>query len=137
MNLAQYEKLSAPSIDISVITPIWDDLRHRLGLSPIHSKAQFKHMVQLMNSLVDEVGGNEKHPLADLVAMSVRLKADIVAADEFEEGRRALLNYGHTLGHALEVLALARASALPETQKKFDVGNIGPAAPLTAVSSRN
>ena len=78
MNLAQYEKLSAPSIDISVITPIWDDLRHRLGLSPIHSKAQFKHMVQLMNSLVDEVGGNEKHPLADLL----EIVGDIIAVYE-------------------------------------------------------
>lgn len=50
----------------------------------------------------------ENASLADLVAMSVQLKATIVAADEFEGGRRALLNYGHTLGHALEVLALAR-----------------------------
>ena len=53
-------------------------------------------------------GDLESASLNDLVLMSVRLKASIVAADEFEGGRRALLNYGHTLGHALEVLALAR-----------------------------
>ena len=29
-------------------------------------------------------------------------KADIVAADEREAGRRALLNFGHTFGHAIE-----------------------------------
>ncbi len=46
--------------------------------------------------------------LGDLVSMSVKLKASIIAADEFESGKRALLNYGHTLGHALEILALAR-----------------------------
>ncbi len=37
------------------------------------------------------------------VAECVRIKADVVAADERESGRRALLNYGHTLAHALEI----------------------------------
>jgi 5-deoxy-5-amino-3-dehydroquinate synthase len=44
----------------------------------------------------------------DLIVMSVSLKAAIVADDEREGGRRALLNYGHTLAHALEKVALAR-----------------------------
>jgi 5-deoxy-5-amino-3-dehydroquinate synthase len=44
----------------------------------------------------------------DLIVMSVTLKAAIVSADEVEGGRRALLNYGHTLAHALEKVALAR-----------------------------
>ena len=47
--------------------------------------------------------------LEEQVAMAVQLKATIVAEDEFETtGRRALLNYGHTLGHAVELLALER-----------------------------
>lgn len=41
-------------------------------------------------------------PLAQRVAACVRIKADVVAEDEREGGRRAILNYGHTLGHALE-----------------------------------
>jgi len=36
------------------------------------------------------------------VAACVRCKADVVGSDERESGRRAILNYGHTLGHALE-----------------------------------
>lgn len=36
------------------------------------------------------------------IATSCRAKADVVAADEFEHGSRALLNLGHTFGHALE-----------------------------------
>ena len=59
--------MSLAQIDTNSIALIWDDLQQRLGLSPIHSKAQYNRMVQLMNSLVDEVGGNEKHPLADLL----------------------------------------------------------------------
>ena len=38
----------------------------------------------------------------ELVAACVAIKAEVVASDETEGGRRALLNYGHTLGHALE-----------------------------------
>lgn len=41
-------------------------------------------------------------PLAERVARCVQIKAEIVASDERESGRRALLNYGHTLAHALE-----------------------------------
>jgi 5-deoxy-5-amino-3-dehydroquinate synthase len=36
------------------------------------------------------------------IARCVEIKAEIVAGDEREGGRRALLNYGHTLAHALE-----------------------------------
>ncbi|MDG2426955.1 MAG: 3-dehydroquinate synthase [Acidimicrobiales bacterium] len=36
------------------------------------------------------------------VARCVEIKAEVVAADERESGRRAVLNYGHTLGHAIE-----------------------------------
>lgn len=41
--------------------------------------------------------------MADRVARCVEIKAEIVASDEREGGRRALLNYGHTLAHALEI----------------------------------
>ncbi len=41
--------------------------------------------------------------LVDRIARCVQIKADIVGADEREGGQRALLNYGHTLAHALEI----------------------------------
>jgi 3-dehydroquinate synthase len=40
--------------------------------------------------------------LQELVQRSVRVKAAIVSRDEKESGDRRLLNYGHTLGHAIE-----------------------------------
>ncbi len=46
----------------------------------------------------------------DLIVMSVTLKAAIVSEDEREGARRALLNYGHTLAHALEKVALRRGT---------------------------
>ncbi|MEI8239871.1 MAG: 3-dehydroquinate synthase family protein [Actinomycetota bacterium] len=42
-------------------------------------------------------------PDDERIARCVQIKADVVAADEREGGRRALLNYGHTLAHALEI----------------------------------
>jgi 3-dehydroquinate synthase len=44
----------------------------------------------------------------DLVDASVRLKERIVAEDPKEEGLRKALNFGHTIGHALESLSFAR-----------------------------
>ncbi|MFP3906689.1 MAG: 3-dehydroquinate synthase family protein [Acidimicrobiales bacterium] len=41
--------------------------------------------------------------LDERVARCVEIKADVVASDERESGRRATLNYGHTLGHAVEI----------------------------------
>ena len=44
----------------------------------------------------------EELPLDERVAACVRIKAEVVSGDEREAGRRASLNYGHTLAHALE-----------------------------------
>lgn len=44
-------------------------------------------------------------PLEDQIGRCVALKAALVAADEREAGPRVLLNYGHTLAHALETAA--------------------------------
>jgi 5-deoxy-5-amino-3-dehydroquinate synthase len=49
------------------------------------------------------------------VARCAEIKADIVSADEREGGIRAILNYGHTLGHAVEIstnFALAHGEAV-------------------------
>lgn len=47
-------------------------------------------------------GDLDRLELDERVAACVRIKADVVASDEREGGRRAILNYGHTLAHALE-----------------------------------
>ncbi len=48
-------------------------------------------------------GRLDELPLDERVAECVRIKAEVVASDERETGRRAILNYGHTLAHAIEV----------------------------------
>ena len=46
----------------------------------------------------------DEHALAQAIARSCEIKAAIVARDEKESGERALLNLGHTFGHAIEAL---------------------------------
>jgi len=46
--------------------------------------------------------GGDAQALADAVARSCELKAEVVGKDEREGGLRAILNFGHTFGHAIE-----------------------------------
>jgi 3-dehydroquinate synthase len=55
-----------------------------------------KHLPEIMKL--------ETAVLEEIVYNSCRVKAHVVELDEKEEGLRAILNYGHTIGHALEAL---------------------------------
>lgn len=50
----------------------------------------------------DEVLAQKPAVVDHIVAESVRIKAEVVSADERESGLRRILNFGHTFGHALE-----------------------------------
>jgi 3-dehydroquinate synthase len=56
-------------------------------------------------ALVPAARAGETKALRALISHSVRFKAAVVGEDEREGGRRAVLNYGHTIGHALEAAA--------------------------------
>jgi 3-dehydroquinate synthase len=55
-----------------------------------------------LESNIDRLSAREPEALAYAVERSCRDKAAVVAADERESGVRALLNFGHTFGHAIE-----------------------------------
>jgi 3-dehydroquinate synthase len=54
------------------------------------------------------LAGGQLGGAAELIGQAVRVKAEVVSADEHEEGSRAALNLGHTLGHALEAATAYR-----------------------------
>jgi shikimate kinase/3-dehydroquinate synthase len=62
-------------------------------------------LLDLLESEVAAVNARSPEMVAAMVRRSVRVKARIVGMDERESGPRALLNLGHTLGHALEAHA--------------------------------
>jgi 3-dehydroquinate synthase len=47
----------------------------------------------------------DRQAVADTIERAVQVKAEVVSADEREEGRRAILNFGHTFAHAIEAVA--------------------------------
>ena len=65
----------------------------------IRDKRFFEWLEDNMQSLV----GMKQDYLMEAILRSCQNKADVVEADEFESGIRAILNLGHTFGHAIEV----------------------------------
>ena len=51
----------------------------------------------------------DQEAMATIIRRSCEIKAEVVAADEREGDRRRILNYGHTIGHALEALGAYRS----------------------------
>jgi len=59
-------------------------------------------LFDLLARLPGEVLSMKPQLVDDLIASAVRIKAEVVSADERESGLRRILNFGHTLGHAIE-----------------------------------
>ena len=59
---------------------------------------------RLLHTKMTELLARDEESLIELIYLCCQKKADIVAKDEKEKGERALLNLGHTFGHALETL---------------------------------
>lgn len=57
---------------------------------------------QWLEDNIDALLARDSDAIAWAVRRSCEIKAHIVAADEYEHGQRALLNFGHTFGHAIE-----------------------------------
>jgi 3-dehydroquinate synthase len=56
----------------------------------------------LLEREVDALCALQPGPTETAIRRAMQLKAEVVGEDERESGRRAILNYGHTVGHALE-----------------------------------
>jgi 3-dehydroquinate synthase len=76
----------------------------RTGLAEVikYAVIQDKKMFKYLESQLDAVINRDRKTLMELIGRSCQIKAQIVSEDEREGGKRAWLNYGHTLGHALE-----------------------------------
>jgi shikimate kinase / 3-dehydroquinate synthase len=77
---------------------------YRAGLAEAvkHALISGGDLVPLISDHATELVNGDVDMLTEMVARSVRVKADIVGRDERERGDRLHLNYGHTFGHAIE-----------------------------------
>ncbi len=80
------------------------DREYRGGLAEAvkHGLIADRGYFEWIESRVEPILGRDPDTLAYLVRRSVEIKASVVSEDEQEVGRRAILNAGHTVGHALE-----------------------------------
>src|SRR2546430_6858772 len=80
---------------------------YRAGLAEIikygiiHDVELFRRLEQAIPKLLQR----EPDTLASVVARCCQIKAGVVGQDETESGLRAILNFGHTIGHALEAVS--------------------------------
>lgn len=58
-----------------------------------------------LEGAIEACVARDESALVHAILTACRIKADVVAADERESGERALLNFGHTFGHAIEAAA--------------------------------
>jgi len=104
--------------------------------------------------------GRDEEAMAAVVTESCRIKAGVVSSDERESGLRRILNFGHTIGHALEsatrygrlrhgeavaygmlaaaALGDARGVTPPDTREALRtlIGHMGPLPPIADLSSK-
>jgi 3-dehydroquinate synthase len=103
----------------------------------------YLHAVAARAPELTAIGGSKSDSMLSLIVPSIQIKADIVSRDEREEGLRKVLNFGHTIGHAVELVsgysllhgeAVAIGMALEsELAEKIGVAQTGTAATVKGV----
>ena len=95
---------------------VWCDLDTLETLPPREFRAGLAEVIKYgviddaelferLENALPRVLARDPDVLSMVVARCCQIKAAVVAADETETGRRAILNFGHTIGHALEAIS--------------------------------
>jgi 3-dehydroquinate synthase len=77
-------------------------LQESIKAGIIYDAKLFRYMEQNADAILTPKKRPDPAVLTRVVAASVRVKADVVSKDEKESGLRMILNFGHTIGHAIE-----------------------------------
>jgi 3-dehydroquinate synthase len=118
------------------------DAERRAGLAEvlkhgvIADAGYLRRTLELLPVLLDPAASGSAE-MVEVLARSIEIKAAVVAADEREDGVRKILNFGHTLGHAVETLSDYRllhgeAVAIGMVLESRLAGMLGVAEPGTA-----
>ena len=93
-------------IDVATLNTL-DVRQFRAGLAEVVKYGVIIDLpfFEYLESNIDAILAMDPDALVDIIRRSCELKAQVVELDEKESGLRAVLNYGHTLGHAFESLS--------------------------------
>jgi len=107
--LGTFYQPSAVHADIGVLCTLPEaELRNGLAEVVKYGMIRDPDLFILLEERWRDVLDLEPQVTASVVARSCRIKADVVAADEREGDLRRILNFGHTIGHAVEAAAQYR-----------------------------
>jgi len=83
-----------------------DGLAEVIKYGVIREEAFFTYLEQN----IDKIKSFDEGALEEIVSKSAEIKASVVEKDEKDQGLRAILNYGHTVGHAIESISNFRVA---------------------------
>jgi len=94
---------TAVFIDVTTLKTL-SDREYRAGLveSVKHALIADANYFDFIEKNVDAILGKDNAALEKLAAFNCKIKASVVEADPTEKNQRRMLNYGHTIGHAVE-----------------------------------
>src|SRR3984957_3571857 len=101
--IGSFHQPLAVLIDPAVLASL-PDREYRAGLYEIIKAGVIMSapLFRILSEQREEVLAQAPDVVDEIIAESVRIKAEVVSADERESGLRRILNFGHTFGHALE-----------------------------------
>ena len=94
------------ALDMQTLTTL-PEAEYRNGLAEVvkYGMIMDKDFFDLLAANTGKLNSFDLDFYAKIIIRSCECKAEVVAGDEREQGRRAILNYGHTVGHAVEKLS--------------------------------
>jgi len=101
--VGSFHQPSVVLVDPDILATL-DDREFRSGLfeSLKCGVIRDRNLFDFMERHSKKILARDSRSLQRVIGDSIRVKADVVSADEKETGLRRLLNFGHTIGHALE-----------------------------------
>jgi 3-dehydroquinate synthase len=94
---------AAVYIDVATLTTL-DDRQFRAGLveSVKHALIDDSEYFEYLENNLDAVLERKSDVLEKVAQFNCKIKGDVVETDPYEQNKRRILNYGHTIGHAVE-----------------------------------
>ncbi len=104
--IGSFHQPVAVLIDPDVLSTL-PDREYRAGLFEVIKCGIIRDraLFDLLEGSPDEVLGRKPAVVDELIAAAVRIKSEVVSQDERESDLRRILNFGHTIGHAIEAEA--------------------------------
>jgi len=98
-----FKNPTAVFIDVNTLKTL-DKRQFNAGLAESikHALIADKDYFAFLQKNLKDILTRENKPLEYIAAKNCRIKADVVETDPYEKNRRRILNYGHTIGHAIE-----------------------------------